>query len=185
MAENISSDGNLDSFPFYKDLKAASIEVLQILPYQLDLGYEHLTVEEVLRQLLPRGIEIPSSFEQIGHIAHLNLREEVLPFKSLIGQVILDKSPSIRTVVNKIGTIENEFRTFPMEVIAGEEDSFSVTVKESGARFIFDFREVYWNSRLQMVYSFSSFNIVPLVLYGMIGARASCGRYSQQRQLHS
>ena len=66
----------------------------------------------------------------------------------MIGQVILDKSTCIRTVVNKIGQIETEYRTFPMEVIAGEHD-FKVTLKESNARFTFDFRHVYWNSRLQ------------------------------------
>jgi len=117
-------------------------------PYSLKLGYEHLSVEEVLRKVLPSGSEIPSSFEQAGHIAHLNLREEVLPFKRVIGQVILDKNPSLRTVVNKMGNIENEFRTFPMEVLAGDDD-FNVTVRESGAKFTFNFRSVYWNSRLQ------------------------------------
>ena len=51
-----------------------------------------------------------------GHLAHLNLRPEALPFKNVIGQVILDKNPTIKTVVNKIGNIATEFRTFPMEV---------------------------------------------------------------------
>ena len=33
--------------------------------------------------------------------------------------MLLDKNaPQIRTVVNKTGTIENVFRTFPMEVVA-------------------------------------------------------------------
>lgn len=35
-----------------------------------------------------------------------------------------------------------------MEVIAGDND-LNVTVKESNARFSFNFEEVYWNSRLQ------------------------------------
>lgn len=33
------------------------------------------------------------------------------------------------------------------QVIAGEND-MSVTVKESGVRFAFNFKDVYWNSRL-------------------------------------
>ena len=47
------------------------------------------------------GCEVPASFESVGHIAHANLRDDLLPFKSIIGQVLLDKNPSIRTVVNK------------------------------------------------------------------------------------
>ena len=48
-----------------------------------------------------------------------------------------------------MGSIETEFRTFPMEVLAGEA-VFDVTLKESNARFTFNFRDVYWNSRLQV-----------------------------------
>ncbi len=40
----------------------------------------------------------------------------MIPYKYLIAKVILDKNPGISTVVNKLGTIETEFRTFPMEV---------------------------------------------------------------------
>jgi tRNA (guanine37-N1)-methyltransferase len=85
--------------------------------YTIHLGYDHFGAEEVLRRILPTEIkEIPSSFEQAGHLAHLNLRDEALPYKHAIAQVLLDKNPSIKTVVNKIGNIETEFRTFPMEV---------------------------------------------------------------------
>jgi len=59
-------------------------------PYALQLGYEHYSADEVLQKLLPSGVDVPGSFEIVGHIAHLNLREEQEPFKLTIGQVILD-----------------------------------------------------------------------------------------------
>lgn len=45
--------------------------------------------------------DAPSSFETVGHIAHVNLRDELLPYKHLVGQVLLDKNPAIRSVINK------------------------------------------------------------------------------------
>ena len=35
---------------------------------------------------------------------------------------VLQKNKSIRTVVNKVDSIDNEFRVFKMEVLAGEPD---------------------------------------------------------------
>lgn len=105
-------------------------------------------MDVVLKRLLPPDIVAPVSFEVAGNIAHFNLRDEVLPFKELIGQVVRDKNPRIRTVVNKVGSIANQFRTFPLEVIGGEP-RFDVEVSESHCRFQFDFSRVYWNSRLQ------------------------------------
>jgi tRNA (guanine37-N1)-methyltransferase len=92
--------------------------------------------------------EIPNSFEIIGNIAHLNLREKFLPFKFLIGKIILDKNPSIKTVITKTGKIDNEFRTYNMELLAGTEN-FEVKHKEVNINFHFDIRKVYWCSRLQ------------------------------------
>jgi len=118
--------------------------------YELVLGYEHWTAEQVLRAVLPDEItEVPSSFETIGHIAHVNLRDSQLDYKKLIGQVLLDKnSPQIKTVVNKTNTIHDVFRFFQMEVIAGE-NNLHTSVKQDGCIFEFDFSKVYWNSRLQ------------------------------------
>lgn len=142
----------------------------EVIPYTLKLGYEYYTAEEVLRRLLPEGIDVPGSFETVGHIAHLNLRDEHEPYKHLIGQVILDKSPSIRTVVNKIGTIDSTFRFFAMEVLAGEPSTM-VQVKEEGCRFEFDYAKVYWNSRLQ----FEHARLVKLFTKGQRICDVFCG----------
>ncbi len=75
-------------------------------PHCVELGYEHFSAEQVLKKLLPSHVEAPTSFEQVGHVAHLNLRDEHLPYKQLIGEVFLDKNaPRIRTVVNKLETL--------------------------------------------------------------------------------
>jgi len=118
----------------------------------IEMPYDYLTVEETLKRILKDHVEeIPSAFEIIGNIAHVNLRDDCLPYKYWIGKAILDKNePRIRTVVNKVGTIDSVYRTFGMEVIAGfdAEDWSIVTVKEERCKFQLDFQHVYWNSRL-------------------------------------
>lgn len=142
LAEGQSADSLTDAQrAFLRDVGA------ELAPESVELGYENMSTDEVLRQVLPSGAEVPSSFETVGHVAHLNLRDELLPHRRAIAQVLLDKNPRLRTVVNKVGAIETEFRTFPMEVLAGDDD-LSVEVSESGCRFRFNFRDVYWNSRL-------------------------------------
>ena len=116
--------------------------------HEIRLTYAHASAEEALKRLLPTELkELPSAFETVGHIAHLNLREELLPYSRIIGQVLLDKNPRIRTVVNKVASIQNEFRVFPMEVLAeappGPGGSGTETeVRQHGARFQLDFAQV-------------------------------------------
>ena len=71
----------------------------------------------------------------------------LLSTNSHLGQVLLDKQSIFRTVVNKADTIDDTFRFFKMELLAGEDDMLA-TVKENGCTFTFDFSQVYWNSRL-------------------------------------
>lgn len=54
--------------------------------YEVTLEYQHYSAHTVLSALLPPETkEIPAGFEMVGHIAHLNLRKEVLPYKAVIG----------------------------------------------------------------------------------------------------
>jgi len=118
------------------------------VPHTLSLGYESFTADQVLRRVLPEGMDVPSSYEQVGHIMHVNLREEQLPYKHLIASVLLDKVPRMRTVVNKVDSISNQFRVFPMEVLAGDDDMVA-EVRENNCVFKLDYGKVYWNSRLE------------------------------------
>ncbi|XP_030549952.1 tRNA (guanine(37)-N1)-methyltransferase 1 isoform X2 [Rhodamnia argentea] len=122
---------------------------IEVVPYSLTLGYSYWGADHLLKQILPPGVEVPTSFETIGHIAHLNIHDELLPYKDVIAKVIFDKNyPRIQTVVNKVGTITNEFRVPKFEVLAGKSDMVT-EVKQYGATFKLDYSLVYWNSRLE------------------------------------
>lgn len=128
--KDVELNGALD------ELKACAREEGAIaLPFVLRREYADFSAEEVLRRLLPAGMEVPSAFESVGHIIHLNLRDEQLPYKELIATVLLDKhGPRLRTVVNKVDSISNEFRVFPMELLAGDPDMHA-EVRQNGCTF--------------------------------------------------
>ncbi|KAI0383877.1 Met-10+ like-protein-domain-containing protein [Hypomontagnella monticulosa] len=126
-----------------------------VVPYDLSLDYDYWSYEDVMKSLLPPDLRdehdgIPGGFNQAGHVAHMNLKEAFLPYKSLIAEVLLDKNPAIRTVINKVTNVgtESEFRTFAYEVLAGPDD-LNVEARENDCLFRFDYSKVYWNSKLE------------------------------------
>lgn len=130
-------------------------DVVDVKPYELLLTYDDWTMREILDAILPEiptneDQDLPSGFAQVGHVAHVNIRRQYLPFKTLIGQVLLDKSANIETVINKTLDVGSEsvYRTFPYEVLAGPDD-LEVTVSSCGCEFKFNFGKVYWNTRLE------------------------------------
>ncbi|XP_043553179.1 tRNA (guanine(37)-N1)-methyltransferase isoform X1 [Chiloscyllium plagiosum] len=125
---------------------------LQIHMYHLEMTYEHFKPEEILKAVLPEGQDVTSGFSRVGHIVHMNLRDHQLPYKYLIGQVIMDKNPGVTSVVNKTNIIDNTYRNFQMEVLAGE-DNMIAKVKENNITYEFDFSKVYWNPRLSTEHS--------------------------------
>ncbi|XWS17214.1 hypothetical protein CRYUN_Cryun33cG0049100 [Craigia yunnanensis] len=147
---------DLSDIPSQKLDELKKLCEIEVVPYSLTLGYSYWTADHILKQILPPGVEVPSSFETIvkylthpRHVAHLNIHDELLPFKDMIAKVIYDKNyPRIKTVVNKVGTITNEFRVPKFEILAGESDMVT-EVKQYGATFKLDYSLVYWNSRLE------------------------------------
>lgn len=165
--EDLSAEGQ-------EVLRSAEAEgTLNITSDEARADYDHWNADDVLSALLPEGLPegTPTAFTTTGHIAHVNLRDEYAPYKFIIGQVILDKNTAIRTVVNKLDTIDNEFRFFKMERLAGDDD-YMVTLSESGCSFTFDFRTVYWNSRLHTEHArlldiFKPFDVISDVMAGV------------------
>ncbi|KAF1374852.1 hypothetical protein PFLUV_G00233370 [Perca fluviatilis] len=136
---------------FFSEAEAEALRSFSVAEelqyYELRLTYHNLKSEEVLEAVLPQGQDVTSGFSRVGHIAHMNLRDHQLPYKNLIGQVIMDKNPGVTCVVNKTNMIDSTYRNFKMEVLAGEENMVA-KVKENGVTYEFDFSRVYWNPRL-------------------------------------
>uniref|UniRef100_A0A182IV32 tRNA (guanine(37)-N1)-methyltransferase n=1 Tax=Anopheles atroparvus TaxID=41427 RepID=A0A182IV32_ANOAO len=128
-------------------LEEMGFEEKALVWQDIELGYVNWKYDEIFKAVLPADKEALSSFSKIGHIVHLNLKDHLLPYRELIGAVIIDKIADCRTVVNKSVSIDNTYRNFQMELLCGDPD-YQVSVKENGCAFKFDFSKVYWNPRL-------------------------------------
>ncbi|VDD83475.1 unnamed protein product [Mesocestoides corti] len=115
--------------------------------FRLSLGYENFPFDRALKVVLPGDMEAVTGFSLVGHVAHFNLKPAALPYRRLIGQIALDKLANVRTVVNKAAKIDTDFRTFSLDLMAGEPD-YLTEVKENNVTLKLDFSQVYWNSRL-------------------------------------
>ncbi|CAG0899519.1 unnamed protein product, partial [Cyprideis torosa] len=66
----------------------------------VELTYENFGAAEIIEAVVGDPCR---GHSRIGHLVQFNLREHLLPYKHLIGQVILDKlQPAVTTVVNKV-----------------------------------------------------------------------------------
>ncbi|KRZ95852.1 tRNA (guanine(37)-N1)-methyltransferase [Trichinella sp. T8] len=148
---------------------------LQIDSREIEISYDNWSLDDILNAVLPDGQSF-SSFSLIGHIAHLNLKEPLLPFKNIIesqtsnqwfyeikhfasriflktllvspfSDVLLDKVPKCTTVVNKMDIIEDEFRNLRFEHLSGVME-YVARVRENGCTYELDFSQVFWNPRL-------------------------------------
>jgi len=162
----ISNTNNLNDINFCENIKENKIfEAISNQSIHDNSNFKNKLKSENFSVL-----EIPKSFEVIGNVAHLNLREKFLPYKYLIAKIILDKNTNIKTVINKTGKIDNIYRTYKMEILGGAEN-FQVCHKEGNINFHFDIRSVYWCSRLQNERD----RLLKLIKKGQILCDAFCG----------
>ena len=70
-----------------------------------------------------------------------------MPYRKVIGQIVLDKCPHLRTVVTKIGQIDSVYRYYNLECIAGEP-CYETLVVEDKVRLFVDVSLMYWCTKL-------------------------------------
>ncbi|KAL5186000.1 tRNA (guanine(37)-N1)-methyltransferase 2 [Glycine soja] len=143
LSDNVHNQ-DLSDIPKQKLDELKGLCEIEVVPYSLTLGYSYWSADHVLKQILPTGVEVPSSFETI--VKYLDL--EFMIIFGVVSLLSLKNYPRIKTIVNKVGTITNEFRVPEFEILAGEHNMIT-EVKQYGATFRLDYSLVYWNSRLE------------------------------------
>ena len=58
-----------------------------------------------------------SSSQIVGHISYVQIRDHLLPYKEVIGQIMLNFSARTKLVVTKTNTIDNKFRNLDLEFL--------------------------------------------------------------------
>ena len=69
------------------------------------------------------------------------------PKKKLIGETLLEQVKSAKSVFHQSSSVEGEFRTRALEILAGD-DKTETEYKEFGCRFIVDVRKTFFSPRL-------------------------------------
>ncbi len=109
-------------------------EIKKIKSYQ-DL----LSLPENLKRILPR------SYDRIGDIIVLKLRDELYPYKREIGEALLKFHKGCKMVAIDKGVM-GEFRIRDLEVIAG--DGLETIHVENGVKIYVDLSKAYFSPRL-------------------------------------
>lgn len=89
----------------------------------------------------------PSSFDIIGDIAVIELNQELLNKKELIGKALMEVHKNLETVLLQKSPVTGEYRIKDLELIAGENKTKTIH-KEHGCRFHVDLEKVFFSPRL-------------------------------------
>ncbi|XP_017000805.2 tRNA (guanine(37)-N1)-methyltransferase-like [Drosophila takahashii] len=108
---------------------------------ELELSYENWSAIEILKSVLPMEGKDRIFYRRVGQILHVHLKDHLLPYKNLIGQVLLDKIRDCRTVVNRIYATDNHEGDFEVEFLCGSPEC-EIEIKQYGFSFKFDFSKV-------------------------------------------
>ena len=88
-----------------------------------------------------------SAFDQIGEIIVVRIPDSLLGKKKIIGETLLEQVKTARSVFYQSSSVEGDFRTRDLEIIAGD-DNTETEYKEFGCRFLVDVQKAFFSPRL-------------------------------------
>jgi tRNA (guanine37-N1)-methyltransferase len=102
-------------------------------------------LEDVLSE--KESEELFSAFDQVGDIIIVRIPDSLLSKKEIIGETLLEQVKTAKSVFYQSSSVEGEFRTRDLEILAGEEKT-ETEYKEFGCRFIVDVEKAFFSPRL-------------------------------------
>lgn len=91
--------------------------------------------------------ELYAAFDQIGDIIVVRIPESLIAKKKIIGETLLNQVSTARSVFYQSSSVEGDFRTRSLELLAGDEGT-ETEYKEYGCRFIVDVEKAFFSPRL-------------------------------------
>jgi len=91
--------------------------------------------------------ELFSAFDQIGDIIVIRIPDSLLSKKKVIGETLLKKVSTAKSVLYQSSDVSGDFRTRSLELLAGE-DKTETEYKEFGCRFFVDVEKAFFSPRL-------------------------------------
>lgn len=107
-----------------------------------------LKLKEILsKELSKKEMEFaPSSFDIVGDIAIVDIKEELKGKESIVGKSIVDMHKNVSTTCMRIGEHSGVFRTQKLKVIAGKRTKETIH-KESGCMLKLNVERCYFSAR--------------------------------------
>ncbi len=104
--------------------------------------------EAVLGILSEKEIsELYGAFDQIGDIIIIRIPDSLLSKKKIIGETLLKKVKTAKSVFYQSSPVEGDFRIRNLELLAGEDET-ETEYKEHGCRFRVDVQKAFFSPRL-------------------------------------
>jgi tRNA (guanine37-N1)-methyltransferase len=91
--------------------------------------------------------ELYGAFDQIGSIIVLRIPDTLLSKRKLIGEILLEKVKTAKSVFYQSSPVEGDYRIRQLELLAGE-DNTETEYKEHGCRFKVDVEKTFFSPRL-------------------------------------
>lgn len=91
--------------------------------------------------------ELYGAFDQIGNIIILRIPDTLLSKKKLIGEMLLEKVKTAKSIFYQSSPVEGDYRIRQLELLAGEDNTVT-EYKEHGCRFKVDVEKTFFSPRL-------------------------------------